>query len=101
MPGLGAAATAARFSHFYLATSLVYDSFRAGGNAVIVLLLGAPVLGALVRLRRRHSVVIEDSVAADHRRDRGIGGDVTRSTGTQELPVVSARNPNSAVAAAP
>jgi energy-coupling factor transport system substrate-specific component len=62
--GLGAAATAARFSHFYLATSLVYDSFRAGGNAVIVLLLGAPVLGALVRLRRRHSVVIEDSVAA-------------------------------------
>jgi energy-coupling factor transport system substrate-specific component len=76
--GLDAAATAARFGHFYLATSLVYDAFRAGGNAVLVLLLGAPVLSALVRLRRRHSVVID-----------------------QELPVVAARNPNSAVAAAP
>jgi energy-coupling factor transport system substrate-specific component len=64
VPGLGAAATAARFSHFYLATSLVYDAFRAVGNAVLVLLLGAPVLAALVRLRRRHSVVIEESVAA-------------------------------------
>jgi energy-coupling factor transport system substrate-specific component len=80
VPGLGAAAIAARFSHFYLATSLVYDTFRAVGNAVLVLLLGAPVLAALVRLRRRHSVVIDES---------------------QELPVVAARNPNSAVATAP
>jgi energy-coupling factor transport system substrate-specific component len=64
VPGLSAAATAARFSHFYLATSLVYDAFRAVGNAVLVLLLGAPVLGALVRLRRRHRVVIEDSASA-------------------------------------
>jgi energy-coupling factor transport system substrate-specific component len=60
VPGLGAAATAARFGHFYLATSLVYDSFRAVGNALLVLLLGTPVLAALVRLRRRHSVVIEE-----------------------------------------
>jgi energy-coupling factor transport system substrate-specific component len=80
VPGLSAASTAARFGHFYLATSLVYDAFRAGGNAVLVLLFGAPVLGALVRLRRRHTLVIEDS---------------------QELPVVAARNPNSAVATAP
>ena len=64
VPGLGAAATAARFGHFYLATSLVYDSFRAVGNALLVLLLGTPVLAALVRLRRRHSVVIEESIAA-------------------------------------
>jgi energy-coupling factor transport system substrate-specific component len=60
--GLGAAATAARFAHFYLATSLVYDAFRAAGNAALVLLLGAPVLGALVRLRRRHTVIIEDEL---------------------------------------
>jgi energy-coupling factor transport system substrate-specific component len=63
VPGLGAAATAARFGHFYLATSLVYDSFRAVGNALLVLLLGTPVLAALVRLRRRHSVVIEEPAA--------------------------------------
>jgi hypothetical protein len=56
----------------------MYDAFRAGGNAVLVVLLGAPVLGALVRLRRRHSVVID-----------------------QELPVVAARKPNSTVATAP
>ncbi|MBJ7610627.1 MAG: ECF transporter S component [Candidatus Dormibacteraeota bacterium] len=63
LPGLGAAATASRFGHFYLATSLVYDGFRAAGNALLVLLLGAPVLGALVRLQRRHHLVIEDSPA--------------------------------------
>jgi energy-coupling factor transport system substrate-specific component len=64
VPGLGAAANATRFGHFYLATSLVYDSFRAVGNALLVLLLGTPVLAALVRLRRRHSVVIEEPLAA-------------------------------------
>jgi energy-coupling factor transport system substrate-specific component len=57
--GLSAGATATRFAHFYLATSLVYDCFRAVGNAVLVALLATPVLGTLVRLRRRHTVVIE------------------------------------------
>ena len=57
--GLSVGATAARFAHFYLATSLVYDCFRAVGNAVLVALLATPVLGTLVRLRRRHTVVIE------------------------------------------
>jgi energy-coupling factor transport system substrate-specific component len=60
--GLGAGAVATRFAHFYLATSLVYDCFRAVGNAVLVLLVGVPILSALVRLRRRHTVVIEDLV---------------------------------------
>lgn len=59
--GLSPAATAGRYAHFYLATSLVYDSFRAIGNAVLVALLAAPILSALVRLRRRHTVVIEQS----------------------------------------
>ncbi|HEY8675965.1 MAG TPA: ECF transporter S component [Candidatus Dormibacteraeota bacterium] len=63
VPGLHAVDTALRFGRFYLATSLVYDSFRAAGNAVLVALLAAPVLGALVRLRRRHTVVIEDAPA--------------------------------------
>jgi energy-coupling factor transport system substrate-specific component len=61
VPGLHAVDTALRFGHFYLATSLVYDCFRAVGNAVLVALLAAPVLGALARLRLRHTVVIEDA----------------------------------------
>jgi energy-coupling factor transport system substrate-specific component len=61
LPGLGAGQAALRFAHFYLATSLVYDSFRAAGNAVLVAILGAPVIAALVRLRRRHTVVIEEA----------------------------------------
>ena len=63
MAGLQAGAQAVRFVRFYLATSLVYDSFRAVGNAVLVLLVGRAILSALVRLRRRHTVVIEDSPA--------------------------------------
>ncbi len=61
VPGLPVGAAATRFAHFYVATSLVYDSFRAAGNAVLVAILAMPVLGALVRLRRRHTVVIEDA----------------------------------------
>jgi energy-coupling factor transport system substrate-specific component len=64
VPGLSAAATASRFGHFYLATSLVYDSFRAAGNAVLVVLVGGPVLSALARLRQRSVVVIEDAPSA-------------------------------------
>ena len=61
--GLSIGATAARFAHFYLATSLVYDCFRAVGNAVLVALLATPVLGTLVRLSRRHTVVIEEDAS--------------------------------------
>ena len=63
-PGLDAAALAGRFGRFYVATSLVYDSFRAAGNAVLVVLLGGPVLAALARLHRRSELVIEDAPAA-------------------------------------
>ena len=38
---------------FYTATSFVWDSFRAVGNAVLVLVLGRPLLGALDRAARR------------------------------------------------
>jgi hypothetical protein len=48
------AATAVQhFARFYLLTSFGYDSFRAGGNAVMVLALGTPVMAALYRLRAR------------------------------------------------
>jgi energy-coupling factor transport system substrate-specific component len=57
-PGLTPAAALARFGKFYLATSLVYDSFRAAGNVIAVMVLGAPVLAGLVRIRSRFTVNI-------------------------------------------
>lgn len=57
-PGLTVAAALARFGRFYLATSLVYDAFRAAGNAIAVLVLGAPVLAGLIRMRSRFDVVV-------------------------------------------
>ncbi|HVC41079.1 MAG TPA: hypothetical protein VND54_03785 [Candidatus Saccharimonadales bacterium] len=59
-PGLSPAAALARFGRFYVATSLWYDGFRAAGNALAVILLGTPVLAALVRMRARFNVVVLD-----------------------------------------
>ena len=57
-PGLSVTAALGRFGRFYLATSLVYDSFRAAGNAIAVVVLGAPVLAGLIRMRARFNVVV-------------------------------------------
>lgn len=54
-PGMDPATALVHFGRFYLVTSLAYDTFRAAGNAVMVLALGAPVLAALARLRSRLS----------------------------------------------
>ena len=55
-PGLATSELARRFGAFYLTTSLVYDAFRAGGNLLLVLVAGAPVLAALHRFRLRFLV---------------------------------------------
>ena len=52
-PGMRPAEVALHFGRFYLTTSLAYDLFRAVGNALMVLLLGPPILAALARLRAR------------------------------------------------
>jgi len=70
-PGLTITAALARFGRFYLATSLVYDSVRAIGNAIAVTVLGAPVLAGLLRMRSRFSVVVVGS-APDHERVPGL-----------------------------
>jgi energy-coupling factor transport system substrate-specific component len=57
-PGLSVAAALGRFGRFYVATSLAYDSFRAAGNAIAVIVLGAPVLAGLIRMRARFNVVV-------------------------------------------
>jgi energy-coupling factor transport system substrate-specific component len=54
-PGLGLLETLRRYGSFYLVTSLGYDLFRAVGNAVLTLLLGAPLLPLLERYRSRFS----------------------------------------------
>ena len=60
-PGLSISAALARFGRFYVATSPVYDSFRAVGNAIAVSVLGLPVLAGLIRIRSRFNVVVLDA----------------------------------------
>lgn len=50
-PGLDFAETLQRYTRFYFATSLVFDAFRAVGNVVLVVLLGAPIVKLLERYR--------------------------------------------------
>lgn len=52
-PGMAVSVAVGHFGRFYLTTSLAYDTFRAVGNAVMVAVLGTPVLVALARLRGR------------------------------------------------
>lgn len=52
-PALGAGENLRRYLTFYLATSLGWDLLRAVGNALMVVLLARPLLGALDRAARR------------------------------------------------
>ena len=47
--------TVALYTRFYVTTSLVFDLFRALGNAALVLVLGGPALRVLERYRARFS----------------------------------------------
>ncbi len=62
-PGMATGEALRRFGHYYLTTSVAYDSFRAVGNALAVVFLGRPVLLALRRFQRRFEV-FEVEVAA-------------------------------------
>ena len=53
LPGMDPATSLVHFTRFYVLTSLAYDTFRAVGNVLMVLALGAPVIAALRRLRAR------------------------------------------------
>ena len=53
---------AGRFAAFYFATSAAWDSFRAFGDVIAVLVLGLPFLTALDRIRSRFSFTTEPVV---------------------------------------
>ncbi len=52
-PAAGTIANLRHYLTYYAATSLAWDTFRAVGNVVLVLVLGRPLLGALDRAARR------------------------------------------------
>jgi energy-coupling factor transport system substrate-specific component len=52
-PGMAPGTALVHFARFYALTSFAYDSFRAAGNAIMVVGLGAPVIAALTRFRAR------------------------------------------------
>jgi energy-coupling factor transport system substrate-specific component len=53
VPGVGLGKTLAHYGVFYAVTSLSWDLARAGGNVALILVLGAPMIKALERFRRR------------------------------------------------
>ena len=52
-PGLGLMETLRRYAVFYAITSLWWDLVRAGGNFLLLLLFGVPVVRLLRRFQRR------------------------------------------------
>ncbi|HUV73608.1 MAG TPA: ECF transporter S component [Anaerolineae bacterium] len=56
-PGTGTWETLGRYAAFYVTTSLWWDIGRAGGNLLLILLFGAPVLRLLRRFQRRFRFV--------------------------------------------
>ncbi len=58
-PGTGLWETLGRYAAFYVTTSLWWDIGRAGGNLLLILLFGAPVLHLLRRFQRRFQFVAE------------------------------------------
>ena len=52
-PGLSLRETLGRYVVFYVMTSLWWDAGRAGGNLLLILLFGAPILRLLRRFQRR------------------------------------------------
>ncbi len=69
VPGMTLGETLRTYARFYLVTSLVYDLFRAVGNAALVALLGRPVIAVLDRYRARFTwepwEPMEDAPSAD------------------------------------
>ncbi len=62
-PGMSLWTTLRSYLVFYLATSLLWDLGRAAGNALLLLLLGRPVLRVLRRFRSRFRFEVAPEIA--------------------------------------
>ena len=62
-PGVGLVENLLRYARFDALTSFAWDTFRAVGNAALVLALGRPALAALDRAARRMHLEIAPSTA--------------------------------------
>ncbi len=73
VPADGFAANVRHYAAFYVATSFAWDTFRAVGNAAMVLVLGRPLLGALDRAARRiHLQVGPEPIIRSARTERSL-----------------------------
>ncbi|RIK07003.1 MAG: ECF transporter S component [Acidobacteria bacterium] len=63
-PGLGLMATLHRYWSFYLTTSFAWDAAGAIANAILILLIGMPVLATLRRFASRMKPVVEATPAS-------------------------------------
>lgn len=61
-PGAGIADALRRYAAFYVATSLLWDSAAAIGNAVLLATLGLPTIRALTRFRGRMQFQVLDQM---------------------------------------
>ncbi len=52
-PGAAATVNLHHYATYYMATSFAWDTFRAVGNAALVIVLGRPLLGAMDRAAKR------------------------------------------------
>ena len=71
--GAGTGVLLQRFGRFYLATSVVWDSFRAAGDALAVIVLGLPVLAALARVKSRLTFTVSGPGGGDGARSSSDG----------------------------
>jgi energy-coupling factor transport system substrate-specific component len=68
-PGMSFRETVSTYAKFYLATSLPFDLSRAAANAILVLVLGRPILRLLDRYRARFMWELEPDPEATGDRD--------------------------------
>ena len=86
-PAAGAAVNLHHYLTYYLATSFAWDTFRAIGNAALVLALGRPLLGSLDRAARRMRLHVDRPLEDVRRADAVtasalVGGDPLRRPGS-------------------
>jgi energy-coupling factor transport system substrate-specific component len=73
VPADGLAGNVRHYAAFYMTTSFAWDTFRAVGNAAMVLVLGRPLLGALDRAARRmHLQVAPAPISRSARTERSL-----------------------------